>query len=540
MEDIHATTMRIDIHPDFVDESLAKKRKGQEGSTVFLSANDPTSVLIVKEDQYKSDYERLLQSVYDAVLITDRKGVIMDCNERAVNFFLCEASDLNKNNIVNLISGADSNLLTAIQRNLVDHRYTLIEAMCIRSDKSNFPAEIAVNKIELQDERSLCFFVRDVTIRKRAQEALEDAVLKLEEHDKSKSEFVSNVSHELRTPLTSMTYAISNMLRGVVGQVPESMRRYLEMLDADCKRLLGTVNDILDLRKIENKTLTLTKSLVPFERLVSRIADALKVQAVQKSIIVDVRKPAKSWFVECDMHKMERVVLNVLGNAVKFTPDGGKITFEFFQDADHPENLVVSVTDTGIGIPPEALEKVTTRYFTVGEQACGTGLGLSISKEIVEMHGGSLSIQSPPVGADKGTVVYISMPFAEPPIVLVVDDDPLIRDILSLQITNQGYRVITAASGAEALAMVDEHNPLLVIVDFILPDMNGKELILKLKSNKATMRIPIIVITGADVDKDGEKILSSFSIPALAKPWREHELIDRVEGAFLGFAALVR
>ncbi len=531
-------TMRIDIHPDFLGQRLARKK-----SAVTANLADSTTIIARKmqgHPEFAPEFEQLLQSIYDAVLVTDIKGRILVFNSRALDFFLLDYDEMVGRKIVELISGADTSLLEAISSNLEEHRYTLIEAHCVRKDKSLFPAEIAVNRLDLFPEGNLCFFIRDITVRKRAQEALEEAVERLENHDRSRSQFVSNVSHELRTPLTSMMYAVNNMLKGVVGELPDAVKKYLEMMDADCKRLLGTVNDILDLRKIETKTLTLIRSRVPFVRLVRRGVETLALQADQKAVKIELHSCDRTWFLDCDVNKMERVLLNVIGNAVKFTPENGRIDVFVGEDPAIEGNLLLKVEDTGIGIPPEALEKVCERYFTVGEQAAGSGLGLAISSEIVNMHEGSMSIASPATGRDSGTGVYISMPSVAAPSVLVVDDEPEVLKVLGMQIKAQGYQVFCASSGEEALEIMSANSPDLLVLDFVLPGMQGTDVILQLKGNKSTARIPIIVITGAEVDRGRAQILNSFSIPALAKPWKETELLDRIEGAFLGGAALHR
>ncbi|MBN1556836.1 MAG: PAS domain S-box protein, partial [Lentisphaerae bacterium] len=241
---------------------------------VKVRGASPTSFvarrLATEDDRRASDYKQLLESIYDGVIITDRKGRIVDFNSRAIDFLLKHGDELAGMRVIDFISGAGDDLLAAIHRNLKEHRYTLIEGRCIRSDGTTFPAEIAVNRIALDEGGQLCFLIRDITVRKRAQEDLEEAISRLEAHDRARSQFVSNVSHELRTPLTSMIYAVSNMLRGVVGPLSDNARRYLEMLEGDCRRLLTTVNDILDLRKIESNTLVLERSRVPFGMLVGR------------------------------------------------------------------------------------------------------------------------------------------------------------------------------------------------------------------------------------------------------------------------------
>ncbi len=529
-------TMRIDLSPSRFNGSAVvdEKRKAD----VFESKS---GVFSEKKVSYSDEYEKLLQSIYDAVIISDGEGKIIDYNTRALEFFRCQDKDLESTNIIDRISGSDMALLAGISKNLKDQKYTMIECSCVRRDKTMFPAEIAVNKIEMDGHNRLCFFVRNIAIRKQAQEALEDAVARLEAQDRARSQFVSNVSHELRTPLTSMIYGVANLLKGVAGPVSERVRQYLETIDRDCKRLLGTVNDILDLRKIESKTLVLAKAKIPFARFVSRTVESLSVQAGQKYLTLNMSTGKERRFVECDFHKMERVVLNILGNAIKFTQREGTISVTVGPDPKHSGHVFLSVRDTGIGIPPEAVNRVTERYFTVGEQPSGSGLGLAISKEIIELHGGTISIQSPPPDADKGTVVFVSLPAdGKVPVVLIVDDEPAILDLLEHQISGYGYKVIRACDGAEALDKVEKNEPDIVVLDLVLPETEGTEVILKMKSNKATRRIPIIVITGAHIGQAKAQILNNFSIPAMSKPWHENDLLDRIEGAFIGAATLGR
>jgi len=530
------STMRIDIRPDFLGQSLARKR---QEAPAGASPRD-TSYLVLEDAarHRSSEFRKLLESIYDAVLVADSKGRIVDFNSRASEFFACPPAQLGGMNVLGFISGADGSLLATIHRNLEQHRYTLIEAHCLRVDTSTFPAEIAVNRVDLDEQSQLCFLVRDISVRKRAQEALEDAVRRLAEHDRARSEFVSHVSHELRTPLTSMIYGIANLLRGVGGTLPPEVRRYVELLEGDSKRLLGTVNDILDLRQAEMKTLKLVKSRVPLARLVQRGVDVLRVQAESKGVGLEVAAKAAQRFVDCDAHKMERVVLNIVGNAVKFTGKGGMIDVTVEDDPQAAGRVRFVVRDNGVGIPPEAVGRVMEMYFTVGEQASGSGLGLAISRQIVELHGGTIDIASPPPGREKGTEVRVGLPAAEPPCVLVVEDRPDVSGVLAGQIARHGYRVVEAGSAAAALAALDREHPGAVVLDLVLPDMAGRDLILKMKADKSTSRIPLVVVTGADVDARTARVLDGFSIPALGKPWGEEVLMDHIEGTFMGTARL--
>jgi PAS domain S-box-containing protein len=533
-----AQTMRIDIDPGTEVKMATPAAQRKPSLTVYGHADDTYVSRRAQDGELEGDYARLLESVYDGVLITDQSGSIVDYNERAVYLFGFADADPTDANMLEMISGADAALLTTIRSNLEDSRHTMIDAACLRLDKTSFPAEIAVNQLEVSGVTRFSFFVRDISVRRRAQEALEEAVARLEQHDRNRSQFVSNVSHELRTPLTSMIYAVANMLKGVVGPLPDKLRKYLEMLDGDCKRLLGTVNDILDLRKIEDKTLRLSETRLPVARLVTRSAESLRVQAEQKDISLNITREGTGFFIDCDAQKMDRVLINIIGNAIKFTPAGGSVDVEIKADEEREGHVRCDIIDTGIGIPKEALPNVTMRHFTVGEQASGSGLGLALSKEIVAMHRGILEIESPPPGREKGTMVSLSLALVDAPTVLVVDDEKGIRDLLEIQISAPGYNVVMATDGEEALKLVAEAKPDIMILDMAMPKMDGTEVILKMKSDKSMMRIPIIVLTGAHADRAKAEIFSSFAIPALSKPWQDEELLNTISGALIGVSVL--
>jgi PAS domain S-box-containing protein len=535
-----ARTMRIDL-------GATKPLRDERSHTVTIHPSregvGATSFDLQSQknmgDDSGSSYNRLLQSIYDAVLITDSEGTVLECNQRAIDFLGYSHPDLLGLRIVRIICGVDDAVLASIRKNLLEHRYTLIEGSCRRSDGTAFPSEIAINRLDLDATGRLCFFIRDISIRKRAQDALEEAVEKLEQHDRNRSQFISNVSHELRTPLTSMIYAITNMLKGVVGPLSSHATKYLEMLQGDSRRLLTTVNDILDLRKIESSTLTLAKTRVPFGRLVRRSVQTMGALAEQKSIDLRIETGQGLWFVDCDAQKIERVIVNVVGNAIKFTPEGGRVLVTVFADPERSDFVRVTVDDDGIGIPKEALSRVTERYFTVGEQPSGSGLGLAISKEIVAMHDGDMAIESPVPETTQGARMSFVLPVSEPPTVLIVDGDPEVLRALDEQIVEQGYRVLVARGGDEALKLVESESPDIIILDLELPDIEGSEVILRLKADSSTVRIPILVLTGAHVTQSKVNVLRNFGIPAISKPWDEVELLDGVANAFLARAPFV-
>ena len=531
-QDDLSKTMRIDINPDARDDT---DDSTQEQSWTLSNADNVEFITRQNRKNDRSqDYVKILQSVYDAVIITDTTGGIVDFNFRAMDFFGYSELELTGLSILQVVSGADQELLDAVKANLKDHRYTMIEARCLRLDTTTFPAEIAVSNINLDFAGELCFFVRDITVRKHAQDALEDAVARLETHDKARTQFVSNVSHELRTPLTSVIYAVSNMLRGIIGPLPDRANNYLRMIEGDSKRLLNTVNDILDMSKIENKTLELHHALLPLGSLMRYSAESLRVQALAKSVQLFISTSKKEYFIDGDIGRMERLIINVVGNAVKFTPEGGQITVEITQDLDDSDNVVIVVTDTGIGIPPEAIEKVMMRYFTVGVHPSGSGLGLAISKEIVELHGGNLEIMSPPLEKEHGTQVAISLPIVPPPHVLVVYKDKAVCDALQRQLASFGYRVSTEVTGTDIGELMSSLLPDVVLIDISGDPREGIEVIAGIKGHQDFRRLPVVVVTDEELRSSQEEILNTLNIPVLTKPWDEGTLTQCLAGVFLG------
>lgn len=499
----------------------------QEGELLFGVVPD------LKDPQEVSEYQRLLQSTYDAVLITDRSGLVVDFNWRVEEAFLFESGSFPWTNVLEFISGADPKLMGNLAGVLEDHPYVLIEAHCNRLGGSLFPAEIAVSRVGLTSGREYGFFFRDITIRKQALEALEAAVVRLEEHDRARSAFVDNVSHELRTPLTSMLYAVSNMLKGVVGPIPDRARSYLEMLDGDCRRLWATVNDILDMRKIEDETLVLSKTCVPLVPLLQRCADSVQVQAQAKTQKLDLSFSGPGWFVECDTQKLERVFYNLIANSIKYTPEGGNISVEVSESGVGGGLVGVTVTDDGVGIPSESIDKVMDRYFRVGEQVSGTGLGLPISKEIIEMHGGSISLASPPPGKDCGTAATVTLASESAPLVYLFGERSENVDKLAKPLRAHGYDVSAFTEKLEVKRACHDRQPRLIVVD-----LSGSEtewsLILEVKSDRESMEIPVIAATAKNNSGKEHELLTPFVSAFIVRPIVEVELMEAVNIALLG------
>ena len=396
---------------------------------------------------------------------------------------------------------------------------------------------VSARPILLSGAKLLLVILHDYTERKLMENELRAAVIHLERHSQAKSEFVTNVSHELRTPITSMMYGVRNLLKGVAGPLPEHAVRYLKLFDTECQRLVATINDILDLGKIDNQALQLSLITAPVRHLISRCLDTFRPQSEASRISLALTVSPSCLFVRCDACMIQRVLHNIVGNAIKFTPHDGQIHVTVMPDPGRDQFARITVTDNGIGIPPEAMAHITERYFKANNQASGSGLGLAISKEIIQLHGGQLTITSPPPDRAHGTEIAISLPLVEPPTILVADNDASIQALLQQHLSRQGYQVILALSGQEAILMAESCRPSLILLDLILDDIHGTTVILALKSSHAIPYIPIIAVTGATLDEATTDILARFAIPTVAKPWNIGELLDTIETALLGLNA---
>ena len=238
---------------------------------------------------------------------------------------------------------------------------------------------------------------------------------RLKELDHLKSDFVSNVSHELRTPLTAIKGAVDLMLREVAGPLTEKQIHYLTRVRSNTQHLAGLINDLLDLSKIEAGKIEVKSSRVSLSGLVYEVTEALRPVAAEKVITLETTLDDPSILVCADWHKVNQVLTNLLGNAIKFTPVQGRVRVTLAASSNGEESAQVSVSDTGPGIPPDEQEKIFAKFYQIteanGANPKGTGLGLAISKALVELHGGRIWVESEP---SRGSTFCFTLPLSGP------------------------------------------------------------------------------------------------------------------------------
>lgn len=520
-------TMRIDVHPSELPEEH-----------YFTRAPSATSAdgdaWRFGNIQIGTPFFKLFEAHYDAVLITTVEGAILAGNARASTFFKITSGELVGMNLFELIAGATDELATVVQNNLDNRQFTLVEGFCNRADGTTFAAEIVVNRLDMDENAQLCIFIRDITVRHEARQELQHAMERLQAHDRARMEFVSNVSHELRTPLTSMIYAVSNMLRGVVGPVSDKVMHYLERLQSDCNRLLTTVNDILDLSQIESDKLVLSLKTVPLRSVIGSGAETLRIQADAKRIKLSFDFGLGEIFANCDNQKMQRVVMNLVGNAVKFTPEDGAIDVTLMIDSKEPGIALIKVSDTGMGIPEELLPKLSQRYFRVGEHVRGSGLGLAISREIVELHQGRISFASPAPGLDCGTEVTVRLPRADPPMTALLSDDDALSRILRKRICDNGYRMHKEKSARDIILFFRKESSVALIIDKGMKDLDIQELVLYFRDAPETKRMPIILIGSTPLKPFEVQLYKKLSVFFVLLPLSGSMLENTLASAVMG------
>jgi len=574
-----AQTMMIDFHPEMVGKSHVLPPSSPPLSP---SARPPVRRIVVRRSGPPSPRAKphkdpqnpavlsnelisFFDGIYDAALLTDMKGNVVDANVRAVQFFGYSREHFSSSSIGDIITGIGGTIVATINNNLRNNQFTLLQTDCRRKDGTRFHAEISTSLIHLSREPLLCFFVRDVSVRRDAEEALKHAhdelarqvegsnranqklkqeiaerqrveyelkaaIARLRKHDEAKSEFISNVSHEFRTPLTSIKYAADNMIRGIAGDMTPKSRDYLSMILADCDRLARTVEDILDLSRIDADSLRMNWVRAPIGRLVARTVDSLRVQAEKAGLTVGCSIAGGALFATCDVQKMERIILNIVKNALKFTPSGGHVEVRV-HPVDRPrEEIEITVCDTGPGIPPEHIGRVTERYYRVGEYVSGTGLGLAICKELISYHKGRLQLQSPVPGMPGGTQVTVRLPRVSPPQVFLLSGTDAVREALSGELAAQGYPLLIEAAAGLLAGLQTAHSPAVIVLDWTEPGMTAGIALAHLRGDPAAAAIPLLVLVGENRDLARDEILQGLGVALLRAPWNHGDMLNMLEG----------
>ncbi|WP_333459591.1 PAS domain S-box protein [Microcoleus sp. Pol10D4] len=385
-----------------------------------------------------------------------------------------------------------------------------------------------------------------------------------------KDEFLANMSHELRTPLNAILGMSEGLQEQVFGIVNEQQIKALQTIDRSSSHLLELINDILDVAKIESGQMELDCTPVSINHLCQSSLAFIKQQALQKRIQLEIKVPLNLPDLLIDERRMRQVLINLLNNAVKFTPNGGRITLEVSRqqpraDPDSAdssphflvkETLQIAVIDTGIGIAPKHINKLFQPFIQIdgalNRQYTGTGLGLALVKRIVELHGGQVGLTST-VGV--GSCFAIDLPCTacapsslalepqteyriEPsgpeqqrgsPLILLAEDNEANISTVSSYLRAKGYRIVLAKNGEEAIALAKSENPNLILMDIQMPGMDGLEAMQQIRLDPRLVDVPIVALTALAMTGDRDRCLAAGANDYLTKPVKLKQLASTIQ-----------
>ncbi len=401
------------------------------------------------------------------------------------------------------------------------------------------------------EERTEELRVANEELSKKKQE-LELTNMELLEANKMKSQFLANVSHELRTPLNSIIGFSELLQEKTFGGLNDRQIQYVEYVHSSGGHLLQLINNILDLSRIEAGRMELKPEDFPVTEVLGEVLSIIRPLAHKRNITIESKTVPASPKLRADKAKFKQIMMNLLSNAVKFNMDGGKITVDW-DIMEEPSGmkmerfLVFRVRDTGIGIKEEDRERLFKEFeqidSSITREYGGTGLGLVITKRLVELHKGSIWLESVP---DRGSVFYVKLPqgteeidlpvfssavstpaFQESrQLVLILSESPDINHLLEIYLAGGPYDVSTASDGFDLLRKAHEQKPFVIIMGIAIPKKDGWEVLKELKSNAETEDIPVVIISSTDNKELG---YAFGAIEYLEKPINKEGLLNALE-----------
>ena len=497
----------------------------------------------VRDQQF---YTRsLIESNIDALIATDPRGIITDVNKQMEALTGCTRDELIGAPFKDYFTDPER-AQAGIKLVLGESKLTDYELTARARDGKETVVSYNATTFHDRDRKLQGVFAaaRDVTERKRYEQSLQQA-------NRAKSVFLANMSHEIRTPMNAILGFSQLMLRD--QDLTPRQCQYLGTINRSGEHLLALINDILEMSKIEAGRTTLNPSTFDLPVLLKDLEMMFRVRTDEKKISFSVEMIGDvPQYIVTDINKLRQVFINVLGNAVKFTDQGGiGLRVRADREGARGPSLRVEIEDTGPGISADDQDKLF-RHFEqtkTGQQAgTGTGLGLAISREFVRLMGGSITVNSQ-VG--KGSVFIIHLPLKEGEAqavqakdkprhvlrlqpgqatcrVLIADDIEDNRQLLAQLLAPVGFEIRLATNGAEAVQEFEEWRPHLILMDFRMPVMDGHEAIRRIRAMAGGEDPKIIAVTASAMDENRQELLAIGADDFISKPFREAELFQKI------------
>jgi len=489
-----------------------------------------------RQQEQATEKQAILTSIADGVVVNDTEGKIIMVNPAAERILDMVGGQLIGKEFYELFAAFSS----SGKEEAIEAMETLLSSSVPEMTKTSNKMSLEIGDriihallspvlSEQSDFLGVATIFRDVT--------------KEVEADRAKSEFVSTVSHELRTPMTAIKGYTDLLYAGAAGTINPEQKRFLSTIKSNTDRLTALINDLLDISRMETGRVRFEPRLLQLGEVIADVVNVLAAQAEAKSLNLTYEVAAGLPEVMGDQDRLHQVLTNLIGNAIYYTPEGGEIELRAYPVE---EAVRVDVRDTGIGIAPEDMGHIFERFYRADhplvQETRGTGLGLSIVKMFVEMHGGRIWVESEPEKGSTFTFI-LPLPYEEgeervrrtPPrlkahvrTILVVDDDRNAADLAKRRLEDGGYKVLIMGRGRTVEQYAEERQPDLILLDLILPDVGGLDVLRDLKENPVTADIPVVVQTIVPDDGTAQEL---GAVDYLTKPVDRELMLQSVEQA---------
>ena len=522
----------------------------------------------LREEEVSRSSERLASTInaaLDAIIVIDDKGDILDMNAAAENTFGYSR---------NAALGSAMDEMIVPKRYLEAHRAGMerfrrtrekhvvdqgrVELSAMRSDGTEFPIELSIGSASGKSGSIFIAYIRDISARIAAEKELTAALDDAMAADRAKSEFIAVMSHEMRTPLNGLL-GVLDLMRST--GLEDKQSQYLDIAVSSGEILLRHVNDVLDIARLESGRLELESGPLDFTEIVAGVADVNRPAAEANGVRIHSNVEAPSATLAGDTHRIRQVLLNLVGNAAKFTPEGKiDIDVSVVGEDDEGADIEFKVTDTGIGIAAEDRERIFEDFITVdpsyNRQFPGTGLGLGVCRRLVAAMGGTVDVESEP-GKGSRFTVRMRLPRAEAAggahemlgggvslseqrkrlTILLVEDNEINRFVAREMLQGVGHLIVEATNGREGVNMADAARFDLILMDISMPGMDGMEATRAIRAGSGPCRdVPILGLTAHALPEEIERFVEAGMQDCLTKPIR----IETLEKALRSHRIAVR
>jgi PAS domain S-box-containing protein len=489
----------------------------------------------------------IMDNSQDVICTIDEAGRFATVNAACEQLWGYKSAELLRRHSMELVHPEDRAMTNQVREVLrLDGKFSDFVNRCVRKDGTIVDVLWSASWSE-SDKITFCV-AHDVTDRARIEKELREAKEEADRANRAKSEFLSRMSHELRTPLNAIL-GFSQLLE---RQSPTEMQRpRITHIISAGRHLLSLINQVLDISCVDTGTLPLSLEPVNVADVLEGVLKLIRPLAAERGIMIDVPTPEEPCFVKADRQRLRQILLNLITNAVKYTPLDGKVAI--FSSPRGANDIRIVVRDTGNGIPPEKMDRLFTPFDRLGaehSQVQGTGLGLALCQRLVRAMQGLIGFNTT---AGHGSTFFIELAKADPPApvvpdgndqgpaatseenkrtILYVEDNVSNLTVVEQMLAEQPqFKLISAMLGQAGIEMARQHLPDLILLDLHLPDLHGREVLSRLRRDETTCEIPVVIISADATVSQIKRLRAEGARDYLTKPFEMQDFFRIINEA---------